>query len=104
MRQAKKLADECFPFGNRKAVYFWNFVVVIMLFALGSGLSIYKGISHTPHPKPDQGPSKQLSSKSLTLRGGFIVRKLRATSAKATEEDYREGVRAIHLDHHAGRM
>jgi len=52
MRQAKKPADERFPFGHGKEVYFWSFVVAIMIFALGSGISIYEGISHMLHPEP----------------------------------------------------
>jgi len=54
MRQAKKPADARFPFGHGKEVYFWSFVVAIMIFALGSGISIYEGIIHIRHPKPLQ--------------------------------------------------
>jgi cation diffusion facilitator family transporter len=52
MRQAKKPADERFPFGHGKEVYFWSFVVAIVIFALGSGISIYEGIVHMLHPEP----------------------------------------------------
>lgn len=52
MRQAKKPADEHFPFGHGKEIYFWSFVVAILIFALGAGISIYEGIIHILHPKP----------------------------------------------------
>jgi len=51
LRQAKKPADEKFPFGHGKEVYFWSFIVAILIFALGAGISIYEGILHILHPK-----------------------------------------------------
>jgi cation diffusion facilitator family transporter len=51
LRQAKKPADEKFPFGHGKEVYFWSFVVAILIFALGAGISIYEGILHLFHPQ-----------------------------------------------------
>ena len=51
LRQAKKPADENFPFGYGKEVYFWSFIVAILIFALGGGISIYEGIHHLQHPK-----------------------------------------------------
>jgi len=52
MKQAKKPADETFPFGHGKEVYFWSFVVAIMVFALGAGVSIYEGIIRLRDPVP----------------------------------------------------
>ena len=56
MKQAKKPADENFPFGHGKEVYFWSFIVAILIFALGGGISIYEGISHLRHPEPMTNP------------------------------------------------
>jgi len=52
MKRAKKPADERFPFGHGKEIYFWSFVVAILIFALGAGISIYEGVIHIVHPKP----------------------------------------------------
>ena len=46
LRAAKQPADERFPFGHGKEIYFWSFVVAILIFAVGSGVSIYEGIKH----------------------------------------------------------
>lgn len=52
LRRAKMPADKEFPFGHGKEVYFWSFVVAVVLFAGGAGLSIYKGIDHLVSPVP----------------------------------------------------
>ena len=51
LRQAKKPADDKFPFGHGKEIYFWSFIVAILIFALGAGISIYEGILHILNPK-----------------------------------------------------
>jgi cation diffusion facilitator family transporter len=56
LRRARRPADERFPFGHGKEVYFWSFVVAIMIFAVGAGVSIYKGVHHVIHPTPIQSP------------------------------------------------
>ena len=52
LKQSRKPADEIFPFGHGKEVYFWSFVVAIMIFAVGAGVSLYEGVIRviTPHP------------------------------------------------------
>ena len=52
LKQAKKPADERFPFGHGKEIYFWSFVVAIMIFAVGAGISIYEGVHHVIDPSP----------------------------------------------------
>lgn len=51
MKQAEKPASEEFPFGHGKEIYFWSFVVAILVFALGAGVSLYGGIKHIMHPE-----------------------------------------------------
>jgi cation diffusion facilitator family transporter len=52
LRRAAKPADELFPFGYGKEVYFWSFVVAIMIFAVGAGVSVYEGIHQLIQPQP----------------------------------------------------
>jgi len=52
LKRAKQPADEQFPFGYGKEIYFWSFVVALLVFALGAGISIYEGVHHILHPEP----------------------------------------------------
>ena len=52
LKRAEKPPDAEFPFGYGKEVYFWSFVVAILIFGLGAGVSLYQGWSHLDHPEP----------------------------------------------------
>ncbi|NNG13664.1 MAG: cation transporter [Gammaproteobacteria bacterium] len=52
LKRASLPADANYPFGHGKEVYFWSFIVAIMIFAVGAGISIYEGIEHIRHPVP----------------------------------------------------
>jgi cation diffusion facilitator family transporter len=56
MKRAQRPADERFPFGHGKEIYFWSFIVAILIFALGSGVSLYEGVHRTMHPEPVTDP------------------------------------------------
>ena len=56
LRQSKKPADERFPFGHGKEIYFWSFIVAILIFAVGAGISVYEGVKHLLHPRPIESP------------------------------------------------
>ena len=50
LRRAARPADAKFPFGHGKEVYFWSFVVAILIFAVGAGVSLYEGIHRLYDP------------------------------------------------------
>lgn len=56
LKRAQRPADELHPFGYGKEVYFWTFVVAIMIFALGAGISFYHGVEKLLHPEVVQDP------------------------------------------------
>jgi cation diffusion facilitator family transporter len=55
-RQARKPADDRHPFGYGRELYFWSFVVAVMVFALGAGVSVYEGVIHILHPEEAVSP------------------------------------------------
>lgn len=56
MRRSRRPADERFPFGHGKEVYFWSFVVALLVFALGAGVSFYQGVHHLLYPVEVERP------------------------------------------------
>ena len=56
LRRAGRPADERHPFGYGRELYFWAFVVAILIFAVGAGVSIYEGIHRVQNPRPVTNP------------------------------------------------
>jgi len=55
-RAAKQPPDEFHPFGYGRELYFWSFVVAVLVFSLGAGVSIYEGIIHIADPEEAVSP------------------------------------------------
>jgi cation diffusion facilitator family transporter len=55
-RQAKKPPTRLHPFGFGRELYFWSFVVAVLVFSLGAGVSVYEGILHIMHPEEATSP------------------------------------------------
>ena len=57
MARSNRPADEKHPFGYASEIYFWAFIVAILIFSIGSGISIYHGIEKVFHPHPVEDPT-----------------------------------------------
>jgi cation diffusion facilitator family transporter len=87
LKKAKKPPDRDFPFGYGKEVYFWSFIVAILIFALGAGISIYEGILHLRHPQPIESPyiNYIVIALALLFEGAawsFAYREFKSTKGK----------------------
>jgi cation diffusion facilitator family transporter len=51
MKRSLKAPDEERPFGYGKELYFWAFIVSVLIFAVGGGISFYEGVTHILHPE-----------------------------------------------------
>jgi cation diffusion facilitator family transporter len=54
--RARKPPDRLHPLGYGREIYFWSFVVALLIFAFGAGVSIYEGVQHIEHPEPMSSP------------------------------------------------
>jgi cation diffusion facilitator family transporter len=50
LKRSAKPADAKHPFGYGREIYFYAFVVAVMIFGLGAGISLYEGIDKVRHP------------------------------------------------------
>jgi len=57
LKRSKKPRDKDRPLGYGPELYFWSFIVAILIFGLGGGLSIYQGIAHIKHPETLSDPT-----------------------------------------------
>lgn len=56
IRQSRRAPDFEHPFGHGKELYFWSLIVAIVIFAVGSGASVYEGVTHLFSPQPLGNP------------------------------------------------
>ncbi len=51
LKRSHKKPDVSHPFGYGRELYFWSFIVSILIFGLGGGISIYQGVNHIIKPE-----------------------------------------------------
>ena len=57
MRRAAKASDLEHPYGYGRELYFWSFVVALLIFAIGAGVSFYEGVIRVMAPEPIERPA-----------------------------------------------
>jgi cation diffusion facilitator family transporter len=50
MHRAARPPDERHPLGHGRELYFWSFIVALLLFMLGAGITFYEGVNHIIDP------------------------------------------------------
>ncbi|MDB5150748.1 MAG: cation diffusion facilitator family transporter [Mucilaginibacter sp.] len=83
LHRARKEPDKTHPFGYGKELYFWSFIVSIMIFGLGGGLSIYQGILHIREPEPLGDPTLSyiVLGLSIIFEGSSLIIALKEFNA-----------------------
>ena len=86
-RRASRPPDDRHPLGYGRELYFWSFIVAILIFSTGAGLSIYEGVRHIQDPEPIRSPwiNYVVLAVSLLLEGvswGVAVREFGAAKGE----------------------
>ena len=94
-RAARRPADHRHPFGHGRELYFWSFVVAVLVFALGAGVSVYEGVIHILEPEPAVSPlvAYGVLLVSFLLEGGSTVAAFREFRAAKGALGWFEAVR-----------
>jgi len=71
MHRAARPPDPEHPVGHGRELYFWSFIVALLVFALGAGVSLYEGVHHIRNPEPITDP--RASYVVLGLAGLFEI-------------------------------
>ena len=82
-RRALKPGDAQHPAGYGREIYFWSFVVALLVFALGAGVSVYEGVLHLIDPEPAVSPLIAYSVLAIAflLEAGSTMAAFRAFDA-----------------------
>lgn len=96
MRRSRKTPDSRHPIGYGRELYFWSFIVALLLFALGAGVSIYEGIVHIRDPEPIVSPtvSYVVLGLSMLFEGGSWIVAARGFAASKGDLGWWAAVRA----------
>jgi cation diffusion facilitator family transporter len=95
LHRARRQADETHPFGYGMEVYFWAFLMAVMLFGVGSGISLLDGIRVVRHPEPIESPwiSFLVLGVAALAEGASWVISLRALNRGRGERGWLRAIR-----------
>jgi cation diffusion facilitator family transporter len=73
--RSSRPADQDHPLGYARELYFWSFVVALLIFALGAGVSAYQGIHRLLDPQAIEKPVViyAVLAVSLLFEGGSWI-------------------------------
>jgi cation diffusion facilitator family transporter len=94
--RSQRPADANHPFGHSRELYFWSFVVAVLLFSMGAGVSIYEGITklRDPHPISDFWINYSVLGVALALEGVSAYKALSEFGARRGSRGWFAALRA----------
>jgi cation diffusion facilitator family transporter len=95
LNRAARPADRSHPLGHGRELYFWSFVVALLVFALGAGISFYEGVIHILDPVPAENVvvNYVVLGLSIIFEGSSWFVALKEFRASKGELGYFEAVR-----------
>lgn len=95
MKRSQKPPDEKRPFGYGRELYFWSFIVSVLIFAVGGGVSFYEGITHIQHPNLIENPTWNyiVLGVALVLDSTSLVTALRAFNEQRGSQPFWSAVK-----------
>jgi cation diffusion facilitator family transporter len=93
--RGRRPPDAAHPFGYGRELYFWSFVVAILIFAVGAGVSIYEGWAHITAPEPLRDPliNYIVLGIAFAMEGGSWLLAMREFAAANREGSWWRAVR-----------
>jgi cation diffusion facilitator family transporter len=94
-KRSKLPANEMHPLGYGRELYFWSFVVAILVFSLGAGVSLYEGILHLLYPEPTGNIliAFAVLGIAIVLEGWSTLAALKAFNAARGRKGYYRAIR-----------
>ncbi len=95
LSRAARPPDELHPLGHGRELYFWSFIVTLLIFALGAGISVYEGIRHVIAPAAirNSGVNYAVLILALVFEGGSAAVALKEFRAVKGKRGYWEAAR-----------
>ena len=95
LHRAGQSPDREHPLGYGRELYFWSFIVALLVFAVGAGVSVYEGVLHIRHPEPITQPlvSYAVLAAALLFEGASWLISLRQFRAAKGALSYYQAFR-----------
>ncbi|UFH54376.1 cation diffusion facilitator family transporter [Spirosoma sp. KNUC1025] len=96
MKRSQRPADDKRPFGYGKELYFYSFIVSVLIFAVGGGLSFYEGVTHLQHPNAIENPTWNyvVLGVAIVLDGASLITALRAFNEQRGTQPFWSAVKS----------
>ncbi len=93
--KARQPADAVHPFGYARELYFWSFIVAILIFAVGAGVSVYEGWQHIEEPEPLRSPTANyiVLAIAFALEGASWFVAMRGFNAARGDQGWWQAIR-----------